>query len=216
MIVLVGGEKGGTGKSTLATNLAVWLAYEFGSKDVLLLDADIQSTSKKWADRRGDGDPSLISVAVAQATGDVFKPARELATKYGQIVIDAGGRDSKELRTAMVAADVLLVPTRASQPDLETMDHVNELIALARGLNANLRAYAVVSMAPSNPMINEVGEAQAFLKDFPEFVLAGTFVRDRKVYRDAILEGKGVVEMNNSQAKAEIQLLGQEIYGTAE
>ena len=37
-------------------------------------------------------------------------------------------------------------------------------------------------------------------------------VRDRKVYRDALLEGKGVIEMTNSAAKAEIQLLAQEIF----
>lgn len=214
MIVLIGGEKGGTGKSTVSCNLATWLAHE--GRDVLLLDADQQSTSKRWVDRRNDLDLKLPKISIAQASGDVFKPARDFATRYGEVVIDAGGRDSKELRTAMVAADVILVPIRASQPDLETMDHVNELIALARGMNPNLKAYALVSMAPSNPMINEVSEARAFLSDFAELELAQTFIRDRRVFRDAMLEGKGVVEMNNSQAKAEIQLLGQEIYGTTE
>ena len=211
MIVLIGGEKGGTGKSTIACNLATWLSRE--GKDVLLLDADPQATAKRWVDRRNDLEGDRPKLAVAQATGDVFKPARDYATRYGEVVIDAGGRDSKELRTAMVAADVLLVPIRASQPDLETMDHVNELVALARGMNPDLKAYALISMAPSNPMINEVAEANAFLSDFAELRLAQTFIRDRKVFRDAMLEGKGVIEMNNSQARAEIQLLGQEIYG---
>jgi len=211
VIVLIGGEKGGTGKSTIACNLATWLSRE--GKDVLLLDADPQATAKRWVDRRNDLEGDRPKLAVAQATGDVFKPARDYATRYGEVVIDAGGRDSKELRTAMVAADVLLVPIRASQPDLETMDHVNELVALARGMNPDLKAYALISMAPSNPMINEVAEANAFLSDFAELRLAQTFIRDRKVFRDAMLEGKGVIEMNNSQARAEIQLLGQEIYG---
>lgn len=214
MIVLIGGEKGGTGKSTIACNLATWLSRE--GKDVLLLDADPQATAKRWVDRRNDLEGDRPKLAVAQATGDVFKPARDYATRYGEVVIDAGGRDSKELRTAMVAADVLLVPIRASQPDLETMDHVNELVALARGMNPDLKAYALISMAPSNPMINEVAEANAFLADFAELRLAQTFIRDRKVFRDAMLEGKGVIEMNNSQARAEIQLLGQEIYGITE
>lgn len=214
MIVLIGGEKGGTGKSTVATNLAVWLARE--GKDVLLLDADIQATSKRWVDRRNERDEQLPVVHCAQALGDVFKPARDYAQRYQEVVIDAGGRDSKELRTAMVAADFLYVPIQASQPDLETMDHVNELVALARGMNPNLRAFALISRAPSNPMINEVREAQGFLADFAELQMANTFIRDRKIYRDAMLEGKGVVEMNNSKAKAEVQLLGQEIYGITE
>ncbi len=210
MIVLIGGEKGGTGKSTVATNLAVWLARE--GKDVLLLDADIQATSKRWVDRRNEHDEQLPVVHCAQALGDVFKPARDYVRRYQEIIIDAGGRDSKELRTAMVAADYLYVPIQASQPDLETMDHVNELVGLARSMNPNLRAFALISRAPSNPMINEVMEAQEFLVDFTELPMASTFIRDRKIFRDAMLEGKGVVEMNNSKAKAEIQLLGQEIY----
>ena len=214
MIVLIGGEKGGTGKSTVATNLAVWLARE--GRDVLLLDADIQATSKRWVDRRNERDEQLPVVHCAQALGDVFKPSRDYAQRYQEVVIDAGGRDSKELRTAMVAADFLYVPIQASQPDLETMDHVNELVALARGMNPNLRAFALISRAPSNPMINEVQEAQGFLADFAELHMASTFIRDRKIYRDAMLEGRGVVEMHNSQARAEIQLLGQEIYGVTE
>lgn len=214
MIVLIGGEKGGTGKSTVATNLAAWLANE--GKDVLLLDADIQATAKRWVDRRNELDETLPVVNCAQALGDVFKPARDYEQRYEEIIIDAGGRDSKELRTAMVAADVLFVPIQASQPDLETMDHVNELIGLAKSMNPNLRAFALISRAPANPLINEVAEAREFLADFTELQLAGTFVRDRKVYRDAMLEGRGVVELRNAQAKAEIQLLGQEIYGIAE
>jgi chromosome partitioning protein len=67
-------------------------------------------------------------------------------------------------------------------------------------------------MGPSNPLITEVREAQELLVDFTELKLSPSIIRDRKVYRDALLEGKGVVEMNNSQAKAEIQLLGQEIF----
>ncbi|GIK74455.1 MAG: chromosome partitioning protein ParA [Chloroflexota bacterium] len=212
MIVLIGGEKGGTGKSTIATNLSVWLAHE--GRDVLLLDADHQSTSKKWLDRRNERG-GLPVVKGAQAHGDVRAPAEDYAKRYQEVIIDAGGRDSKELRSALVAADVLYVPIRASQADLETMDHVNELVSLARTMNPDLRAFALVSLAPSNPMINEVAEAQAFLEEFSEFKLARTFIRDRKVFRDALLEGCGVVEKANNQAKAEIQLLGEEIYNAA-
>ena len=208
MIILVGGEKGGTGKSTIATNLAVWLAIE--GRDVTLLDADPQGTAAKWVERRNA--LPLPPVHCSQRSGDVFKTAKDLAERYQVVVIDAGGRDSKELRTAMVAADVLFVPIRASQADLETLPHVNELVGLARGLNPALQAFALVSMGPSNPLITEVREAQALLADFTELKLFPSIIGDRKVYRDALLEGKGVVEMNNPQAKAEIQLLAQEIF----
>lgn len=88
------------------------------------------------------------------------------------MIIDAGGRDSKELRTGLFAADILYVPIRASQTDLETLPKVNELIGLARGMNPNLRAYALISMAPTNPMINEARDAQELIAEFAELKLA--------------------------------------------
>lgn len=205
---LVGSTKGGVGKSTLASNLAVYLAHE--GADVVLLDCDPQATSKRWVDRRNERNDGRPVVHVAQAMGDAFKIARDLASRYEHVVIDVGGRgDSRELRTALAAADVLIAPTKASQPDLEVFDALNELVGLARGLNPGLRAYSVLSMAPSNPLINEVAEAKEFLADFSELELLPTVVRDRKAYRDAILQGLGVVELANAQARAEIQLLGQ-------
>ncbi|OTP70410.1 Chromosome partitioning protein ParA [Caballeronia sordidicola] len=116
------------------------------------------------------------------------------------------------MRSAMAVANLMLVPTKASQADLETLPKVNELIGLARGLNPDLKASAVLSMAPSNPIIREVEDARELLAQFEQMELADTVIRDRKVYRDALLSGHGVVELNNSQARAEIQLLAQEFF----
>jgi chromosome partitioning protein len=209
MILLLGGEKGGTGKSTIATNLAVHLALE--GHDVMLLDADPQATAAKWIERRNE--QSLRTVHCTQKTGDIYKTAIDLGNRYQFVIIDAGGRDSRELRTAMVAADKMYVPLRASQADLETLPHVEELVSLARGMNNELQVYGLLSMAPNNPLIHEVSEAQDLLIQFVELSLSNSIIRDRKAYRDAMLAGKGVVELNNGQAKAEVQLLAQEIFG---
>lgn len=213
MILLIGAEKGGVGKSTLASNLAVHLACE--GIDVVLLDTDTQATCSRFVERRYEttGWPALHCM---QRTGDVAPTLRDLATRYQVVIVDAGGRDSKELRTAASVADLLLTPVRASQADLETLPKVNELVGLARGFNPGLEAYAVLSMAPSNPMIREVDDARELLVDFDQLVLAETVIRDRKVYRDALLAGRGVVELGNSQAKAEIQMLAQEFFETGQ
>ena len=147
-----------------------------------------------------------------QRMGDVSATLRDLATRYQVVIADCGGRDSKELRTAVTVADLLLTPIKASQADLETLPKVNEIVSLAKSFNPNLQAYAVLSMAPTNPSIREVQEAQELLTEFDQLKLAETVIRDRKVFRDALLAGKGVVEMDNSQAKAEIQLLAQEFF----
>lgn len=209
MIVLVGGEKGGVGKSTLASNLAIHLAHH--QVDVVLVDTDGQATCARFIERR-DESGIQPTVPCVQRTGDVSATLRDLARRYQVIVVDAGGRDSRELRTALAVANLLLTPIRASQADLETLPKVNELIGLARGLNPELKAAAVLSMAPSNPVIREVEDARELLAEFDQLELADTVIRDRKVYRDALLGGRGVIELDNSQARAEIQLLAQEFF----
>lgn len=211
--VLIGAEKGGSGKSTCALNMAVWLANE--GADVLLLDADPQATGSKFIERRDElriKRPELPRVHIAQKHGDVFAAVQDYAQRYEVVIIDAGGRDSRELRTAMAAADLFLTPIKASQADLETLPHINNMVQGARDLNRKLLAYAFLSMAPSNPLTREVESARELIAEFDQLELASSIIRDRKVYRDALADGLGVVEMTNSQAKAEIQLLGQEFF----
>jgi chromosome partitioning protein len=210
MIVLFGGEKGGTGKSTLATNLAVWLARR--GRDAIIVDTDRQMTASNWIDRRNAAE-GLARVHCAEKHGNVFHAVRDLARRYDEVIVDAGGRDSEELRTALVAARLVYVPLKASQPDLETSVHMNELVALARGMNPALEARLVISMAPTHPAASEAAQARELLRELPVFALSDTVVRERKAYRDAISEGRGVVELDNAKAAAEIEALAQEIYG---
>ena len=211
MILLLGGEKGGTGKSTLATNLAVWLANR--GKDVILIDTDRQRTSSHFVDRRNERG-SLPRIHCAEKYGNVFDTVKDMAGRYEYVLVDAGGRDSEELRTAMVVAHRLYVPLKASQPDLETSVHMNELVKLARGLNPRLDANLVISMGPTHPAVHEDQEAAELLEELPEFRLSQVVIRERKVYRDAMAEGKGVVEMDNEKASDEINRLASEIFET--
>jgi len=89
-------------------------------------------------------------------------------------------------------------------------------VTLARGFNPDLIAQAVVSMAPANSAGREVAEARELLAEFDAIELADTVIRDRKAYRDALLEGVGVVELGNGQARAEIQLLAGEFFDSDE
>lgn len=211
MIVLIGGEKGGTGKSTAATNLAVWCTQE--GMSVILLDADSQGTSRNWNERRIAA--GLPTVPCQAGSGNIFNHVQDLAKLYEHVIIDAGGRDSKELRSAAVVADTWYTPVQASQPDLETLAKVRELAQQAQAMNQGLSIHAFVTRAPTHPNIDELGEAKALITDFPEFPelqLAVSVIFERKAYRDAMIEGKGVIECGNSKARAEIQLLAREIF----
>lgn len=210
MILLLGGEKGGTGKSTVAINLAVWLATK--GADVMLIDTDPQRTASHFIERRNtiEGAPK---VHCTEKYGNVFDAVRDLSKRYGEVIVDAGGRDSEELRTALVAANRIYCPLKASQPDIETSVHMNELVKLARGMNPTLQARLLISMGPTNPVIQEAAEAREILRELPEFTLSDVIIRDRKIYRDAMPEGRGVIELHNDKATAEITALAHEIYG---
>lgn len=209
MIILCGGEKGGTGKSTLATNLAVWLAHQ--GKDVLLVDTDRQLTASRWVDRRHARSDDLPTVHGAEKHGNVFHALRDWSQRYSEIIVDAGGRDSEELRTALVAAQIVYLPLRTSQPDLETSLHMHELVTLARGMNPTLTARWLLTMAPTGEN-GDTAEAARVLSELPSIPISDVVIRDRQIYRDAMASGHGVVEMLNDKAQAEIDALGNEIY----
>lgn len=214
MIILFGGTKGGSGKSTIATNMAAYLAGE--GVDVVIMDTDKQGSSARWVERRENPEINpvvLAKVHCIQAIGNVCNAAIDQAKLHEVVLVDAGGNDSRELRTAMVAADRLYVPLQASQFDLETLVALNDMIVGSMDQNPTLKVFGLLSRAPSNPLISEVAEARDLLAQFPLFGLVDSVIRDRKAYRDVVPLGRGVVEGSNSTAKAEIQLLAQEILG---
>lgn len=207
MIILFGSQKGGCGKSTLAINTACYLANQ--GKDVMLIDADIQQSSANWV--RDREQTELKSVHCIQRYGDIKNTLKDLATRYQYIVVDVAGHDSKELRTAMLVADKLIVPFRPSQLDLDTLPHLSEVIDQAQSFNEKLTAYGLLTLTPTNPANQEIKQAKDYLSDFPILQPITAMIHDRKVYRDSISLGKGVVEANNAKAIEEFNQLMTEI-----
>lgn len=210
MILLIGGEKGGTGKSTITTNIAVQLAHQ--GHEPLIVDCDPQGTTTKWLARRNRLYPNLPKVFSIQKTGNIYETTIDMAKRYKHVLIDAGGRDSEELRTAMVACNKMYIPLKASQPDIETINHILKIIKLALSLNPKLQAYTMISMASTNHVLKEDKEAIEVLAQVSIIKPSKVIIKDRKVYRDAMADGKGVIEYNNSKAINEIITLSKEMY----
>ena len=209
MIILVGSEKGGVGKTTIASNIAVALKNRT-NKEVIVVDSDKQASLADWISYREELT-NVPTIHCVQRYGNVKSTIQELANKYDYIIIDVAGRDSQEMRSSMLIAELMITPLRASQLDINTIPKLNGLIKEVKDFNDKLCIKAVLSIAPTNPSINEVTEAKNLLKDFNEFTLLQTVIRERKIYRDAINQGYGVVEMNNPKATDEILGLIQEI-----
>lgn len=204
MIILIGSQKGGCGKSTTAVNISAELANK--GHDVVLVDADRQCTAANWALDRVE-NTALSKVNCVQKYENIRDTLLDMDQRYEYVIVDAAGRDSRELRTGMTAAHVLVVPFRPSQPDLDTLANMQEIIVQAKDLNPGLKVFGLITMAPTNPIISEEADARDCLKDYPVITLLSTIIRDRKIYRDAMCDGLGVVEMDNPKAKAEIKKL---------
>lgn len=210
MIILVGGVKGGSGKSTIATNLSVALSHF--RHDVLLVDTDGQQTSFNWHQRRVQDTNNKPVVHCERQSGTVIDAVRDKASRYQDIVIDAGGYDSVELRSALMIADTIVAPVRPSQADLETFGKLSELITNANAMRQDdARVLVAVSMAPTHHLVTEDEEAREFLSEYTNFDVAKQAIHDRKVYRDAMYEGKGVLEFQNEAAMLEIATLAKDI-----
>jgi chromosome partitioning protein len=207
MIILIGSEKGGVGKSTLATNLSALLVT--AKKDVVLVDADRQSTSAIWhQDRLTTDKPKFDCIRLYD---NISQTIKGLGNRYDFVIVDCQGRDSKELRSGLVVADLVLFPFRPSQFDLYTLPNMVEMLTDAQLINPSLVGKAVITMSPTNPQVNELENARGFFADFDKISLLNTVICDRKVYRDAGSLGLSVIEMDNEKATHEINALWEEL-----
>lgn len=214
MILLLGGEKGGSGKSCLAQNLAVWLQARGG--DVLLLDADPQGTTADWAAERADkGD--LPPIPVVQAHGNIRQTLVDLRNRYRQIVVDAGGADSEALRSAMTVATHMLIPFRPKRRDLKTLPKVENLSRLAIAVNPALTIRAVITQCPALPsQAQRILDAKDACRSF-DIVPLDAITTARNVYDDADEDGRSVLESgSDSRAIEEIEALATELWGNAQ
>ena len=214
-IILIGGEKGGTGKTTIATNIAI-LRRQKG-REVLVIDADPQGSFNTWSSLR---EPDIQNdITVMQKYGsNLANEIKKLSdkSKYDDIIIDAGGRDSIELRSAMIVADVMITPLQASQLDVWTIGGMQEVVNTASSINQKLKAYILLNKAPTNPSIKEIEE---FNEVFDEAELSNitrlsSIVKDRVAYRKAAKAGLSVVELpeQDKKATAEIEKLYNEVF----
>lgn len=204
MIIIIGSEKGGVGKTTLAVNLCAMLATQ--GKDVILVDADRQASAANWASDRSENS-ELPKVHCMQKYDNLRASLKDLATRYEYVIVDPSGRDSKELRSGIAVADILIMPVCPSQFDLDTVPNMAVIVSeIKEEVNPELKFKAVISKASTNRAIKEADAAINYFNDFPEIELMKTIIRERIVYRKATLGGKGmsIIEMTDEKAKYEM------------
>ncbi len=204
MIVLVGGMKGGSGKSTVATNLCVMRAGE--RRDVLLVDADDQETATDFTLRRNErtqGSAGYTSIKLAGSA--VRTEVLRLQSKYQDIIIDTGGRDTTSQRAGISVAHVLLAPFVPRSFDVWTVQKVSAIIEEMRLANPSLKAYAFINRA--DPQGHDNDDTADILKDSTTFEFLDTPLGTRKVFGNSGGMGMAVTEMDPGDPKAAREIL---------
>jgi chromosome partitioning protein len=212
MIIVAGGGKGGSGKSTIATHLAIMRAQ--AGYDVLLVDADDQETSADFTVLRNGLLESGAGYTCIKLTGPAVRTEIDrLVSKYDDIIVDAGGRDTVSQRAALVVADILLVPFVPRSFDIWTLDAVVELIQEIRAVNPRLRAYAFINRGDPNGTDNL--EAGQLLQEKEALAYLDVPVVSRKAFGKAAAQGQAVTELRPTDRKAaqEISALYEAVFG---
>ena len=211
MIITIGSNKGGTGKTTTAINIAVALANL--KKDVCLVDADFQRSASKWHQDREEAK-IFPETTLVEKYDNVSSTLEELDKKFDYVIVDVAGRNSREMITSMSVSDILISPHQASQLDLDTIQELEEQITRVKDLNPGLKSYILHTMANTNHTVksNERKEFVEYLSDFPSLILLDSCCYYRKVYRDVMPLGKSVLESDNLLAQQEILNVINEVF----
>jgi chromosome partitioning protein len=204
MKISIQNQKGGVGKTTLAIHISHALALK--GAEVLLVDADPQGSARDWAAARSDKPPFSV-IGLDRPT--LHRDLAPLAKDYDHVVIDGPPRVSELARSAIIAADLVVVPIQPSPYDVWAADEVIKLIREASVFKETLKSVFVINRRIVNTAIGrDVGDALA------EYLIPvlKTVVSQRVSFAESAAAGGTVLDTDpNGAAAKEILALTEEI-----
>ena len=202
-VVAVLNQKGGSGKTTIATHLA--RAWQLSGKDVLLIDSDPQGSARDWASVREDHPLPVVGIDRPTIDRDLKSVVRK-----DVVVIDGAPQAADLAISAIKAASFILIPVQPSPYDIwatsDLVDLVKQRMELVDG---KLKAAFVVSRAIKGTKIS--GEISEALKGY-QLPILSTVITQRVIYPSSAASGTTVLDVDiNSEAAKEINCLMEEI-----
>jgi chromosome partitioning protein len=206
MITVIGNLKGGTGKSTVAFNLAVWLASN--GRDVSLFDLDPQATLTDVVQIREE-EEYLPAV-------NVINDIQKLRTrKDKQILVDVGTADFDSMKRALSMAHRVVVPVPPSQADVWSTQRFMKIINEVNEGKKKPEILGFINRADTHIHVRETGETEQALLHLPGIKLIDVRLYQRTAYRRSFSEGLGVFELEpRSKAAAEVNRLASILFSS--
>lgn len=206
MITVIGSLKGGSGKSTITFNLAIWLAM--AEVDVAVVDADPQATLTDALEvRREEGFKPMVDRLPATALDD-----RRALAKRGEVLVDVGTASMDNLRLAISLADRLLVPVPPSQADIWSTQRFLRFIQTNVG-KRKPEVLGFINRGDTHRAVRESDEAAAALVSLPGIRYLKPRLSQRTVYRRSFSEGLTVFEQQpRGKGAAEWNALAAVLY----
>lgn len=226
----IANTKGGVGKSTATTNIAVVLA-EKGYK-VRIVDGDPNPTagSGSWHKKRlaqidslkeQDADVSLVDVDCTKTSGDICETVRSFASRYDYVLVDTAGLSSSEFSSAGATSHMIIVPTECDVYNAEyqevgfsggSMEEMNSNIKKVLMMNRDCKSVSFINKAPTRAGATQRKETREYLSKFSHLKPCKNSISYyEKIYGEAASLGAAVVEMTHQKAKAQYQLLVEEL-----
>ncbi len=192
MLTVVGNLKGGTGKSTVAFNLAVWLAHD--KAGVMTFDLDPQCTLVDVCEVRQE-DGFEPSVEVSTDLAELEKLAKDKNRKQ-PIIVDISASNMPAMERAISLADRILIPVQPSQADIWSTQRFLKIVRNSLDESNRTEVLGFINRADTHIGVRETDEAEQALQMLPGIKALDIRLYQRTAYRRSFSEGLGVFELD--------------------
>lgn len=205
MIISISSLKGGTGKSTISTNLAVCFST-MGYKTIII-DTDTNGSSVKWSGLRPEDKPAVTAISITDPKA-LRSNINRIHQDYDLVLIDGTPALSELATTIILLSDLLIIPIKPGVLDLWATEIFIEKYDQALVLKDDIKAKFILNQVdPRTKLSNEISEVLS------EFTISPmkSKLNNRVAYSESIISGLSVLEYKDPKAQEEITVFANEV-----